>query len=415
MDKNIVYLKKIIEDAINIEIDVNFIKNYLSIYLDKYYLDDSSFLKSIDVFDITSHKHELNENFDYKKYLNFKILDGACVFVFLNGNFLLSDFLKDGIKLSVYDKNINAITAKFNDKNILNNLNIFLIFNLFFYKSFNYFSISDFVFSDTPIYILNFFNNDFESSSCSPRFFLDVGCNVKLNILESYFNLSDNMFINSNTSVSLKEGSQINYAFLNDSVNNTLGAHSFYSKLYKNSSLVYNNYIFNSKHFKNNCYFFLLDDFCQLKSNFSRSLKFNFIDDVVLKVFHSGNKSFSRSNFRSVVSGKSTCNFYGFIDVDFDVLNVDSGLMCKSLLLDMSSSVKMIPELSIKNNDVKCFHGAVIGFLNEDLFFYIMSRGFSKEECITLLINSFLHDVVYDDSMYCFNIFEFLFNKYYMY
>lgn len=49
------------------------------------------------------------------------------------------------------------------------------------------------------------------------------------------------------------------------------------------------------------------------------------------------------------------------------------------------------PVLLIENNDVIANHAAFIGRFDEEVLFYLMSRGISKKECIHLLIKGFLN------------------------
>ena len=49
------------------------------------------------------------------------------------------------------------------------------------------------------------------------------------------------------------------------------------------------------------------------------------------------------------------------------------------------------PVLLIENNDIVANHAAFIGRFDDEVLFYLMSRGISKKECIHLLIKGFLN------------------------
>ena len=54
------------------------------------------------------------------------------------------------------------------------------------------------------------------------------------------------------------------------------------------------------------------------------------------------------------------------------------------------------PELEIYADDVKCSHGATTGELDEEMLFYLRSRGLNKEEAKKLLIEGFINEL-FDD------------------
>lgn len=63
---------------------------------------------------------------------------------------------------------------------------------------------------------------------------------------------------------------------------------------------------------------------------------------------------------------------------DNKIININNG---KSFIL---------PNLIVDNNDIDASHSAYIGTFDEDLIFYMMTRGLSLKECNSLLIKSFL-------------------------
>lgn len=416
MDNNIVYLNNFFNTLLHSELDVNLLKNFFSKYVESEYLNDSFLLNSIDFSCIDFASEKINVNFDYKSYVNFSILDGSPILVFLNDNLILTKNISKNISFNTFnffDENFIKNILFFNDECIIKNLNIFSVLNILFYKKINYFVINGDNFDNKPLYILKFFNDDYKCNLYFPRMFLKVENCSNLNVFDYLNNISNNIFVNYNTYMSLEKESKVNYFFLNESNLKSFNTNSFYNKIYDNSFLNYNNHSFNSLNSKTNCYFFLLGVFSKVFSNFARLLKFKSRNDIMAKVYHYEKSSFSRVFFKSVLSDFSVCNFDALIDVEFDVCDTDSGVVCKSLLLDNSSNVNMFPNLSIKNNDVKCFHGATVGFLEEEVLFYLMSRGFSKDECVHFLVHAFLNDIIYDSSLYFFNVFDFLFEKYY--
>jgi Fe-S cluster assembly protein SufD len=416
MNKNINFFNQMLDECKLFDINISLVKNFLSSYFIKDYMDDSFFLKSIDFSRLNFEKFFFDYSFDYKKYIDFDIASDSQVIVFLNGNLLFVKNLDYGVFLNSFVKNDSEfLLKKFieNDDFLLKNLNFFYILNTLFYKFFNYICVSDKSVITKPLYILNFFNEFYSNSLFSPRTFLKVSKNVSINILEFYLNLSKNSFVNSNTFLYVDSNSKVNFNLINDSSGYV--SHFFYSKLSSYSKLLYNSHSFGINFFKENCYFALLDSFSELYFKGGNFLKKNSYNDFLIKVFHLTSNTFSRVLFKSITAENSNCSFYGLIDVENNIFGIDAGLNCSGLLLSESSCMKMLPELSIRSNDVKCFHGAALGFLDDNIIFYIMSRGFSFDDCVSLLVNSFLLELIDVDNFFLKNFIYCLFKKYYVF
>ena len=79
--------------------------------------------------------------------------------------------------------------------------------------------------------------------------------------------------------------------------------------------------------------------------------------------------------------------------VDGIVLKSSSKCICNqdNQIINMEDGKSTIcPNLLIDNYDVDSNHAAYIGSFNEDILFYMMSRGISRDIASRLLINGFL-------------------------
>jgi len=52
------------------------------------------------------------------------------------------------------------------------------------------------------------------------------------------------------------------------------------------------------------------------------------------------------------------------------------------------------PQLEIHTDEVRCSHGATAGKLDEDMLFYLLSRGLDRDSAYRLLKWAFLEDVI---------------------
>ena len=53
-----------------------------------------------------------------------------------------------------------------------------------------------------------------------------------------------------------------------------------------------------------------------------------------------------------------------------------------------------IPAMNVSENDVEVSHEAVVGKIQEDQLFYLMSRGLSEEEATKMIVSGFIEPVV---------------------
>jgi Fe-S cluster assembly protein SufD len=94
-----------------------------------------------------------------------------------------------------------------------------------------------------------------------------------------------------------------------------------------------------------------------------------------------------------VLSGKATGVFKGQIFVQKDAQKTDSKQNSKTLLLSDDAYMNSQPALEIYADDVKCTHGSTTGPVDEDMVFYLRTRGVSLEAARHLLTYAFAADV----------------------
>lgn len=86
--------------------------------------------------------------------------------------------------------------------------------------------------------------------------------------------------------------------------------------------------------------------------------------------------------------------FNGKIWVRPDAQKTNAYQSNKTILLSKNAKIDTKPQLEIYADDVKCSHGATIGRLDQQAYFYILSRGISPEYAKSMLIRAFANDVV---------------------
>ena len=112
--------------------------------------------------------------------------------------------------------------------------------------------------------------------------------------------------------------------------------------------------------------------------------------DTGAKMVHLAPNTTSKVTSKSVsrLDGRST--YRGMLHVAKGATGVKSTVRCDALLLDDTSKTDTYPYMEINQEDATITHEATVGKIGDDQIFYLMSRGFSEEEALTLIVNGFM-------------------------
>jgi Fe-S cluster assembly protein SufD len=116
--------------------------------------------------------------------------------------------------------------------------------------------------------------------------------------------------------------------------------------------------------------------------------------DATLLVDHAVPHCTSRELYKTVLDDDATGVFQGKIIVRPHAQKTDGGMKSDTLLLSDGASMNNKPELEIFADDVVCGHGATCGALDEDLLFYLRSRGLPESEAESLLLQAFVGQAI---------------------
>ncbi|MEX2028208.1 MAG: SufD family Fe-S cluster assembly protein [Candidatus Curtissbacteria bacterium] len=106
-------------------------------------------------------------------------------------------------------------------------------------------------------------------------------------------------------------------------------------------------------------------------------------------ITHAAPNTRSNVNVRSVLRGKSTFAFRGNVKIEKGAKGSDAYLRSDALLFDDAKMGDDTPALEILENDVKAGHAATIGKVDEEMIFYLMSRGMSRNMAERMIIEGF--------------------------
>ena len=118
------------------------------------------------------------------------------------------------------------------------------------------------------------------------------------------------------------------------------------------------------------------------------------IQDAFVRVEHVAPLARSTQTFRGISAGRARVGFNGMVVVRKDAHGTDSQQSLRGLLAGPDAEIDVRPQLEIYTDDVRCAHGATAGKLDDNMLFYLLSRGLDRATAQRLLKWAFLEDVV---------------------
>ncbi|MBL8086552.1 MAG: Fe-S cluster assembly protein SufD [Chthonomonas sp.] len=98
--------------------------------------------------------------------------------------------------------------------------------------------------------------------------------------------------------------------------------------------------------------------------------------------------------YKHVLADRSTAVFNGQIYVHQDAQKTDAKQTNQTLLLSDKATINTKPQLEIFADDVKCTHGATVGYLDQAPLFYLQSRGIERSHAEALMVYAFAAEVI---------------------
>ena len=115
-------------------------------------------------------------------------------------------------------------------------------------------------------------------------------------------------------------------------------------------------------------------------------------DDHHIEIHHKQPHTTSHLLLNAACDDRSHSIGTGALTIDDVAQHTDAGQVFRNLLLSPSSRAEAIPELEVLANEVAAAHGAASAPINQDQLHYLMSRGLSKHEATSMIVEGFLVD-----------------------
>lgn len=116
--------------------------------------------------------------------------------------------------------------------------------------------------------------------------------------------------------------------------------------------------------------------------------------DRHLLIEHEVPKTTSTQLFKGIFDDAASASFYGKIKVHHGADGSSAKQTNRNLLLSPNATANTRPQLEIDTDDVACTHGATVGQLDDNVVFFLRSRGLSERAARALLTEAFAREVL---------------------
>ncbi len=109
---------------------------------------------------------------------------------------------------------------------------------------------------------------------------------------------------------------------------------------------------------------------------------------------HVGSRTASDLLYKGALRDASRVVYSGLIRIHPGARGSDAYQTNRNVVLSDQAKADSIPNLEIENNDVRCSHAASVGPVDEDVRFYLESRGIPRDEAEQLIVTGFFQEVL---------------------
>ncbi|MEO6913727.1 MAG: SufD family Fe-S cluster assembly protein, partial [Candidatus Baltobacteraceae bacterium] len=116
--------------------------------------------------------------------------------------------------------------------------------------------------------------------------------------------------------------------------------------------------------------------------------------DMMSTIDHTVGESQSDTLIKSAAIGNGQARYLGNIRIAADAQGSNANLRDDALLLSKNAHIDSVPALEIAANDVKAYHGATVGALDEEQIFYMTSRGIARTDAEKMIALGFFEPAI---------------------
>jgi len=115
--------------------------------------------------------------------------------------------------------------------------------------------------------------------------------------------------------------------------------------------------------------------------------------DTGTKMIHLGKKTRSTIVSKGISADESHNSYRGLVKIAPKATGARNYTQCDSMLVGNRCSANTFPYIEVANQTAQVEHEASTSKMNEEVLFYLQSRGVSREDAVNLVVSGFCKDV----------------------
>jgi Fe-S cluster assembly protein SufD len=238
-------------------------------------------------------------------------------------------------------------------------------------------------------------NADAQTGASYPRVELHVEAGARLGLIERHLSIgSDANFVSAAVSVDIARGASVNHYRVQQSGARALWFDTLSAVLAEDSTYRLHGVSLGGLSARSTINVQLAGERADAGISVASLGDRQQVQDAFVLVEHVAPDARSEQTFRGISAGRARVAFNGMVVVRKDARGTDSRQSLRGLLAGPDAEIDVRPQLEIYTDDVRCSHGATAGKLDDNMLFYLLSRGLDAETAQRLLKWAFLEDVV---------------------
>jgi Fe-S cluster assembly protein SufD len=246
-----------------------------------------------------------------------------------------------------------------------------------------------------PLHVLWVSDAAASGAAVFPRLLVDAGAHSRLSVIESHVSVGGRGYLtNAVTEIRLGAGARVDHHKLQREAMDAYHVATVQASQARDSAFHSFSFAAGAAISRTNVYTKLGESGGEARLNGLYMLDGTQHCDHQTFVHHAAEACASRELYKGILDGTSRGVFNGKVLVDPVAQKTDGKQTNHALLLSEHARVDTKPQLEIFADDVRCTHGATVGRLDENLMFYLKSRGVNRDTARALLTYAFAAEVL---------------------
>ncbi len=140
---------------------------------------------------------------------------------------------------------------------------------------------------------------------------------------------------------------------------------------------------------------------CNLKGDYSKAFwnlaslaSSRDLKDFFVSFYHYGKRTYAKMENYGVCQNEASLSFLGTASIEKGSKGSATHQSAKIMVFDPMCKAKASPKLCIDENDVEASHAAIVGQINEEHIYYLMTRGIDEEDAKRLITLGYLNPIL---------------------